>query len=435
MDNLFFTPFKNMTTQQRIDRALERLRQRYGVPSGFVSEPEVAEVRNGPKVTHTLSSLKSFNEDLITLEVFAYGHNQVEKLSGQLLLNTANRLPANPKRRYLDELDKSLLDLNQPSSEGFELLRKFVAHEIKLMTSDYAQALFKTEEKDKSRECKYTVRVRPAAVSTASKPNNVSNRQGLNQFDAGVRSQRSPSKSAVLPECFVCSNKHYLADCDKFKVLPTNLKRQTVFGAKRCLNCLSLNHMVRNCAYPSKCKCRPDCRTKHATALHDYYVKPDDETFGAAEAASSAPTSGSASANDYDVIVNRKIDSVDKRSRMDICSNLINSRRAVVNVCKCDARECDNLRLENTCLKENLRKIELKDEELLPLREDDMARSLVEPNIKVINGRFEMPVPLKAELIETLPHNYELALKRTLSLRTSALKNPVLKQTLIDTFF
>ena len=48
MVNLFFAPFKNMTTQQRIDRALERLRQRYGVPSGFVSEPEVAEVRNGP---------------------------------------------------------------------------------------------------------------------------------------------------------------------------------------------------------------------------------------------------------------------------------------------------------------------------------------------------------------------------------------------------
>ena len=157
MVDLFFAPFKNTTTQQRIDRALERLRQHYEVPSGFVSEPKVAEVRNGPKVTHTVSSLKSFNEDLITLEVFAYGHNQVEKLSGQLLRDTTNRLPANLKRRYLDELDKSLLDLNQPSFEGFELLHKFVAHEIKLMTSDYAQALFKTEEKDKSRECKSTV--------------------------------------------------------------------------------------------------------------------------------------------------------------------------------------------------------------------------------------------------------------------------------------
>ena len=112
--------------------------------------------------------------------------------------------------------------------------------------------------------------------------------------------------------------------------------------------------------------------------------------------------------------------------RTDICLKLINSRRAVVNVCKCDAGECENLWLENASLKENLRKIELKDEELLHSREDDMARSLVEPNIKVVNGSFEMPVPLKAELTETLPDNYELALKRTLSLRTSALKNPVL---------
>ena len=33
-----------------------------------------------------------------------------------------------------------------------------------------------------------------------------------------------------------------------------------------------------------------------------------------------------------------------------------------------------------------------------------------------------MPVPLKAELIETMLDNYELALKHTLSLRSSALK-------------
>ena len=45
-----------------------------------------------------------------------------------------------------------------------------------------------------------------------------------------------------------------------------------------------------------------------------------------------------------------------------------------------------------------------------------------------------MPVPLKAKLNKTLPDDYELALKRNLSLRMSALKNPVLKQTLIDTF-
>ena len=34
MVHRFFAPLKNMTTQQRIDRALERLRQRYGMGYG-----------------------------------------------------------------------------------------------------------------------------------------------------------------------------------------------------------------------------------------------------------------------------------------------------------------------------------------------------------------------------------------------------------------
>ena len=150
MINLFFAPLKGMTTSQRIEKALDRLRQRYGVSGGVVSEPKVIEIRHGPKVTHTTASLKAFNEDLNTLEVFAYAHGQIEKLSGQLLLDTANRLSGNLKRRYL--VDRSLINLNQPSLERFESLRKFIVHEIDLMTSDYAQAFFKSEDKDKTRD-------------------------------------------------------------------------------------------------------------------------------------------------------------------------------------------------------------------------------------------------------------------------------------------
>ena len=40
-----------------------------------------------------LPSLKLFHEDLNTLEVFAFAHDDAEKLSGQLLLDIANRLP------------------------------------------------------------------------------------------------------------------------------------------------------------------------------------------------------------------------------------------------------------------------------------------------------------------------------------------------------
>ena len=99
MVNLFCTPMKSMTTAQRIEKALDRLRQRYGVSSGLTSEPKVIAIRHGAKVNFTASSLKMYNEDLNTLEVFAYAHDEYNKLSGQLLLDTANRLPSALKRR------------------------------------------------------------------------------------------------------------------------------------------------------------------------------------------------------------------------------------------------------------------------------------------------------------------------------------------------
>ena len=158
MVNLFCAPMKGLTTSQRIEKALNRLRQRYGVSGGLSSEPKVMAIRNAAKVANDLPSLKLFNEDLNTLEVFAFAHDDVDKLSGQLLFDIANRLPGILKRRYLDFLDKKGLNLSHP---GFESLRKFVAHEIKVMMSDCAQAFFGCDGKDgqmTSRSKNYRVR-------------------------------------------------------------------------------------------------------------------------------------------------------------------------------------------------------------------------------------------------------------------------------------
>ena len=102
MVNLFFAPMKSLSTSQRIEKALDQLRQRYGVPSGLTSEPKIIEIRNGSKVTLNSTWLKKFNEELNTLEVFAYANDEIDKLSGQLLLDVANRLPVLLKRRYLN---------------------------------------------------------------------------------------------------------------------------------------------------------------------------------------------------------------------------------------------------------------------------------------------------------------------------------------------
>ena len=95
-----------MSTSQRIEKALDRLSQRYGVSGGATSEPEVRAICYGPKVSFNSNSQKMFNEDLNLLEVVAYAHDETAKLSGQLFLDTVNRLPNILKRPYLDYVDK-----------------------------------------------------------------------------------------------------------------------------------------------------------------------------------------------------------------------------------------------------------------------------------------------------------------------------------------
>ena len=98
------------------------------------------------------------------------------------------------------------------------------------------------------------------------------------------------------------------------------------------------------------------------------------------------------------------------------------------------ARDCVKLRHEVSSLRETVHKYERQDEALQPSLNDELARNLVETHIKVANGRYEMPVPLKSEVLEVLPKNYESALKRTLSLSRNAAKNLELKQIFLDTF-
>ena len=149
MVNLFFAFMQAMTTSQRIEKALARLKERYSVPAGLTSQPKVREIRHGPSISFNTAFLKSFNEVVNLLEVYAYAHNELEKLSGQLTLDTADRLPNFLKRRYLDYRTKTGFDLNR---SGFDAWRGFVAHKLSVFTSDYAQTFFGSADKSKSRD-------------------------------------------------------------------------------------------------------------------------------------------------------------------------------------------------------------------------------------------------------------------------------------------
>ena len=96
--------------------------------------------------------------------------------------------------------------------------------------------------------------------------------------------------------------------------MPDYQKKQTILDAGRCLNCLSLGHTVRNCTHQSKCrKCQRDYRFKHASVLHDYYVKPNATVSDeASDTSCRVPPFTSAIEGDPDIVDNRKVDAVDK---------------------------------------------------------------------------------------------------------------------------
>ena len=196
-------------------------------------------------------------------------------------MDDANRLPGMLKRRYLDYLKKSGLDLNRP---GFESLRKFVVEELS-KASDYAKTFFKSDDKEKLHESgvgRGSVRVRQVGVIASVVQTSQTNDKGPDLRNNSGGNQR-PQLTKPLLLCFVCNDsesKHFLGDCETFKTFTNDKtftnkrKKRVVLGAGQCVNCHSLGHMVRNCMAPSKCRrCGPECSSKQAGALHELYVQ------------------------------------------------------------------------------------------------------------------------------------------------------------------
>ena len=70
-----------------------------------------------------------------------------------------------------------------------------------------------------------------------------------------------------------------------------------------------------------------------------------------------------------------------------------------------DCRLCDKLQEELLTVNNALREYKLLDEEILPSKTNWITYNLVEPFIRLVNGRYEMPVPLKSEVLKEIPNN------------------------------
>ena len=107
--------------------------------------------------------------------------------------------------------------------------------------------------------------------------------------------------------------------------------------------------------------------------------------------------------------------------------------KARVNV-NCDTSECEQLTQEIPELKAVLRQVELENEQTQSSRTEELACFLVKPNVKVKDGRYEIPVLLRPDIVKKILNNFSNALDRTMSLRRKALGDPTFSRTLTDTF-
>ena len=80
-----------------------------------------------------------------------------------------------------------------------------------------------------------------------------------------------------------------------------------------------------------------------------------------------------------------------------------------VNV-DCVTSECEQLRQEITDLKAALRQVELENEKTLLSRSEELVCSLVEPNVKVKDDRYEILVPLRSDIVKKISNNFSNAL-------------------------
>ena len=152
----------------------------------------------------------------------------------------------------------------------------FVVREEKCKASDFGVQLM-TEEKS-GRSAKFGVSVQDERISTHvdSSVSNIAKSlvspKGSTRFPVSKASSGTP---LVSPQCFVCKCNnnvdcnHAVAQCQTFRSMSPFERRELVFSARRCFNCLG-SHLVVDCASNSDCrKCEGSKIGKQFLFLHN----------------------------------------------------------------------------------------------------------------------------------------------------------------------
>lgn len=83
---------------------------------------------------------------------------------------------------------------------------------------------------------------------------------------AQYRTARAHTAGAASPMCPLCSDHHYLFQCQQYRSMTPQQRHQYIQESKRCFNCLSDHHVSRECTSAKRCL---TCHRKHHTTIHE----------------------------------------------------------------------------------------------------------------------------------------------------------------------
>ena len=232
----------------KINMALNRLSQRFAVHGGFVNEPEVQKVRNGPKINSTsAAALKTFRDKLTQCFVYAHSYKKHELLEGRLVVDLARRLTNFAKQRFLDYLSDGCGNTCDP---GFGNLMEFFKSKEDSKSSDFSVQLMTDEKSERVTKYSDKSSVFPAVKvkKTSAQIQNSNCRTGVGKLNGGsfpvkgvcVPDNKNNDSVIVHPQCFVCrlqnaDSCHKVVNCQTFWRMTPSERKKIVFKARRCL--------------------------------------------------------------------------------------------------------------------------------------------------------------------------------------------------------
>ena len=225
----------------KINMALIRLSQTFGVHGGFVNEREVQKIRNGSKMSSTSAAAwKTFRGELTQCFVYPHLYKKPELLEGRLVVDLARRLPNFAQQRFLDLSDRC----GSTCDPTFGNLMEFVKREEDSKSSDFSVQLMTDEKSERVTKCsdKSSVFLAVKIKKTSAQIENSNCRTGVGKLNGGsfpvkgvcVSDNRNKDSVIVPLQCFVCrlqnaDSCHKIVNCQTFRRMTPYERKEIVF--------------------------------------------------------------------------------------------------------------------------------------------------------------------------------------------------------------